>query len=259
VESQDEVGLYRATRARCPHGLSGGDLRIEGLGGRGCQVLVTVSRPDGTTARGLLDGDSPVFRVPSRVAPARVAPRYLALGIEHILTGPDHLAFVAALLLLVRTRRRLLATITAFTVGHSVTLAAASVGLLRVSPAPVEAAIALSILLVAYELGHPEHDTVTRRSPWLVAGAFGLLHGLGFAGALASVGLPRGDVALALLAFNAGVEAGQIVFVVSALAAAWVVQRATRFRPAAFSRVATYAIGALSTYWLLDRVAALAA
>ncbi len=258
LENHDEVGLYRATRARCALGLSGRDVRVEGLEGRGCQVLVTVSRADGISSRGMIDSAAPVFRVPARDVPARVAPRYLVLGVEHILTGPDHLAFVAALLLLVRTRRRLLATVTAFTVGHSITLAAASLGLLRASPAPVEAAIALSILLVAHELAHPERDTLTRRSPWLVAGVFGLLHGLGFAGALASVGLPRGDVALALLAFNVGVEAGQIAFIAVAMTAAWGILRTTRVRPEAWQRAGTYAIGALSMYWLLNRVAAMA-
>jgi hydrogenase/urease accessory protein HupE len=257
VEEQDVLGTFAASRAHCARGLEGRDIRVQGLAGRACQVLVTFLRADGSSARAMIDGHDPVFHVPPRSVAPRVTPRYLALGIEHILTGPDHLAFVAALMLLVRTRRRLLATITAFTVGHSVTLAAATLGLVHVSPAPVEASIALSIVLVALELAHPERDTVTRRAPWLVAGTFGLLHGLGFAGALAQVGLPRGDVPLALLAFNLGVEAGQVAFVVAALALASLARRAIRVRDGAPERLATYAIGALAMYWLIDRVATL--
>jgi hydrogenase/urease accessory protein HupE len=183
------------------------------------------------------------------------ARRYFVLGIEHNATGLDHLAFVLALLVLVRGRRRLVATITAFTVGHSLTLAAAVLGVLRVPAAPTEALIALSIVLVANEVAHPEHETLARRSPWLVAGLFGLVHGLGFASALSSTGLTRTDVPLALAMFNLGVEAGQLVFVAVVAAAAAV----TRVRDASLrrDRAVAYIVGSFGMYLAFDRLHAM--
>ena len=255
-DERDAIGLFHASRSHCDGGLAGGRISVDGL--RDCQVLLTLTRTDGSNVRAVLDREHPAFVVPAPGAPSRIATRYVLLGIEHILTGADHLAFVAALMLLVRTRRRLFATITAFTAGHSVTLAAATLGLVHVSSAPVEASIALSIVLVANEIAHPEHDSLSRRQPWLVAALFGLLHGLGFAGALSSVGLPRGEIPLALACFNGGVELGQIAFVLVALVVARIALRLPRVHPIALQRATVYAIGSLAMYWVIDRVVLLA-
>ena len=157
--------------------------------------------------------------MPEAPGPLMVLRAYVGLGVEHILFGIDHLLFVLCLLLLVRRLRQLLATITAFTLAHSITLAAATLGFIRVPTAPVEATIALSIVFLASELVRDEgrRGVVARYYPWLVAFSFGLLHGLGFAGALAEVGLPQGEIPLALFAFNVGVELGQLAFVTAVL------------------------------------------
>jgi len=183
-----------------------------------------------------------------------VAFDYARLGVEHILTGFDHLLFVVALTLLVRKRRPLLVTITAFTVAHSLTLAATVLGLVTVPAAPVEATIALSIVLVCAECLRPG-DSLTRRAPWLVAFAFGLLHGLGFASALMDIGLPDKHIPAALLCFNVGVELGQLTVIAAVLALRALATRLRLARPP-LSRSVVYAMGAVAAFWSLDRVAA---
>jgi hypothetical protein len=182
---------------------------------------------------------------------------YALLGVEHILTGWDHLLFVLGLVLLVGPGRMLLWTVTAFTAGHSITLALASLGLVNVPQGATEAAIALSIYLLAVELVRSSGGRVTfmQRAPWLVAGGFGLLHGLGFAGALAAVGLPQGEIPLALFAFNVGIELGQLAFVGTILAGMAALGRLRVTWPTWVSPAPAYAIGALAIYWFLERVA----
>jgi hydrogenase/urease accessory protein HupE len=185
---------------------------------------------------------------------------YLGLGVEHILFGVDHLLFVLCLLLLVREIRKLLATVTAFTLAHSITLAAATLGFVRVPAAPVEATIALSIVFLARELSRGEHlrSAVTRSYPWLVAFSFGLLHGLGFAGALAEVGLPQREIPLALFAFNVGVELGQLAFIATVL---FLVRgfRLLPLRMPSWSSVAAgYAIGSVAAFWVFARLSVVA-
>jgi len=184
---------------------------------------------------------------------------YTSLGIEHILLGVDHLLFVFALLLIVSDNRRLLLTITAFTIAHSITLAGATLGYIQLPQQPVEAIIALSILFLAMEIihGKNEHPGAAARWPWLIAFIFGLLHGFGFAGALAEVGLPQQAIPLALIFFNIGVELGQILFVATILFFGWILHRLKQ--PALLERsetVATYAIGSLSSFWLFERISA---
>jgi len=184
----------------------------------------------------------------------------LRLGIEHILGGIDHLLFVLALVLLVKGWKRLVGTITAFTVAHSITLAAATLGWVQMPGPPVEACIALSIALVAAELLRT-HDraSLALRWPWLIAFAFGLLHGLGFAGALREIGLPQQAIPLALFFFNAGVELGQLLFIAAVLAFAAAARPiARRFaRPPAWAwRVPPYAIGGVAGFWVIQRIAA---
>jgi len=188
---------------------------------------------------------------------------YFALGLDHIAGGIDHLLFVLALLLLIPDLRRLVGAITAFTVAHSITLAASTLNWVSLPMPPVEAVIALSIVFLACELlarqdGAPR---LSERHPWSVAFLFGLLHGMGFASALREIGVPEGDVALSLLAFNLGVEAGQILFVAIALAAFALLQRLVR-HPAArisdpnalVSVVLAYGIGSLAMFWTIERI-----
>jgi hydrogenase/urease accessory protein HupE len=205
--------------ATCPGGLVGGTIAIEGLSATQTDVLLRIQRPDGTEQTARLTPTSPSFVVEAVTGTFDVAGTYLALGIEHILLGIDHLLFVLALLILVTGWRRLVWTITAFTAAHSITLAAATLGFVRVAPGPVEAVIALSIVFVAMEIVRTRQGRpgVTESRPWIVAFAFGLLHGFGFAGALARIGLPENDIPIALLFFNVGVEAGQLLFVAAVL------------------------------------------
>ncbi|MEM8769960.1 MAG: HupE/UreJ family protein, partial [Pseudomonadota bacterium] len=191
------------------------------------------------------------------------AKRYTILGVEHILEGVDHLLFVLALLFVVSTNWKLIQTITAFTVAHSITLGLATLGYINMPSAPVEAAIALSIVFLCVEIVHTRRGrkSLTFSYPWIVAFAFGLLHGLGFAGALADIGLPPTEIPLALLFFNLGVEIGQLIFVFSVLAIlallrflAGVTRDSNVFLLG--ERVVVYAVGVTASFWLLERSAA---
>lgn len=254
-------------RVRCPGGLDGAAIRVAGLSGTLTDVLVRLERLDGTSQTARLTPSAPSFVVQPAPGPLEVARTYLLLGVEHILLGIDHLLFVLGLLLLVQGSWRILATVTAFTAAHSITLAAAALGLVHVPQQPVEAAIALSILFVASETARsageaPRSSTLAARWPWSVAFAFGLLHGLGFAGALAEVGLPQNTIPVALLFFNIGVELGQLIFIAGVLALMGFLRPAvTPHRSPATShwpllrRVLTYAIGGLAAFWVIERVA----
>ena len=228
-------------------------------------VLLTTTWADGTSASQMVTRKGAVITIDLALFQAgsgswlAAAERYLGLGVEHILLGIDHLLFVLALLLMVRSRWTLVKTITAFTVSHSITLALATLGVIAVPSRPVEAVIALSIVFVCVEIVHARQGRfgLTYSYPWLVAFAFGLLHGLGFAGALAEIGLPPSEIPLALLFFNIGVEMGQLIFVVAVLAAiaAWSrVSRPLRLPSRSWARgVPAYAIGTLATYWFIER------
>ena len=208
-------GILARWEITCPGGLMGKTLGVEGIATSRADVLLRVALADSARSAACSTPDQPSFLVPGAESRAGVVHGYARLGVEHILTGWDHLLFVLGLVLLVGPGRILLWTITAFTVGHSVTLALAALGMVRVPQGPMEAAIALSIYLLAVELIRNRAGRITfvQRAPWLVAGGFGLLHGLGFAGALAEVGLPQGEIPLALFAFNLGIELGQLAFV----------------------------------------------
>lgn len=253
------VERWRIERAG---GLVGQTVRIDGLAGGVTDVIVRVERRDGTSQTARLLPERPELVVEAPAGRGAVAWEYLRLGVEHILGGIDHLLFVLALLLIVRGGAEILGTITAFTVAHSLTLAAATLGVVHVPGPPVEAAVALSIVFVAAEVVHGLRGRpgLTARAPWVVAFGFGLLHGLGFAGALAEVGLPERAIPLALLAFNVGVELGQLAFVAAVLAASFVLVRARLRRrlpwPRALAYLPAYAIGAVATLWLIERVAA---
>lgn len=249
-------------RIRIDDGLAGRPVVFPELARVRIDVLVRVVRADGTEQLGRASMSEPTFIVAGRPSGWDVARSYTTLGVEHILAGVDHLLFVLALLILVDGVRRLVAAITAFTVAHSLTLAAAALGVVTLPGPPVEAAIALSIVFVAAEIVKAREGsaTVTQQRPWLVAFAFGLLHGLGFAGALAEVGLPQGAIPVALLAFNLGVEIGQLLFVAVVLLAIRLgrtIARRAGFRAPAWAwRVPPYAIGGIAAFWTIQRVAA---
>ena len=247
-------------RVQIDGGLAGKAIEFEGLANARIDVLVRLVRADGTTQLARLTPLEKRFEATASPGAFEVATTYTVLGVEHILLGFDHLLFVLALLILVDGTRRLIWTITAFTVAHSLTLAAASLGVLHVPGPPVEATIALSIVFVAGEIIHARQGRpgLTQRYPWIVSFGFGLLHGLGFAGALAEVGLPENSIPVALLFFNIGVEIGQLLFVAAVLGSIAVGSRlAARYalpRPAWLPLLAPYAIGGIASYWVFERV-----
>jgi hydrogenase/urease accessory protein HupE len=261
-------GAYVERRTiRRDRGLVGQAITIEGLSATTTDVLVRVESLAGAIQTERLSPTRTAFVVQATPGRGKVAITYLRLGVEHILFGFDHLLFVLALVILVREWRRVAVTVTAFTIAHSITLAAATLGFVNVPGPPVEAAIALSIMLVAVEILNARHGkpSFTERLPWLVAFSFGLLHGFGFAGALAEVGLPQHAIPVALLFFNVGVEIGQLVFVTGVLSLIWLLQRAaTQLLEAplikrAFDRLdvtAAYGIGIVAAYWLIERTTA---
>ncbi len=246
-------------RVRVAGGLTGKAIEFSGRSLAQIDVLARLTRRDGSVQLARILSVAPRFVVAGSPGAFEVVRTYTVLGIEHILMGFDHLLFVLALVILVRGTRRLLVTITAFTVAHSLTLAGAALGLVRVPGPPVEASIALSIVFVAVEIIHARRGriTVTQRYPWIVAFAFGLLHGFGFAGALAEVGLPQSTIPVALLFFNVGVEVGQVLFVGAVLTVAGLATRVLRVRPPDWlGYVPPYAIGGLASFWLLERLIA---
>ena len=241
-----------------PSGLAGKRIEFVGLQGTITDVLVRVEWLDGSSQVTRVLPSSPSFVVEATPGRFEVARTYLVLGIEHILTGIDHLLFVSGLLLLVTGVRRLLLTVSAFTLSHTVTLTLATLGFVHVPPAPVEAVIALSILFVAWEVirkkTHPAG--LAQQKPWLVAFSFGLLHGLGFAGGLSAAGLPAAHIPLALGFFSAGVEVGHFSFVGSALLVMAALRRWMSRLPSWSWRIAPYGIGGCASFWLIARIAA---
>jgi hypothetical protein len=240
-----------------PKGLNGESIEIESLQVTILDVLVRITFADGTSITQMLRPLAPSFVVHKDTKSHVDALGYVRLGIGHILFGIDHLLFVLGLLLIVPGARMLLKTITAFTVAHTATLALATFGVVRLAPTPIEAVIALSIVFLAAELAQYRRGIqgLTYRKPWLVAFAFGLLHGFGFAGTLARIGIPPHDIPLALFSFNVGVEAGQIGFVAVVLAFIYSLRTLEIQWPQWAYRVPPYAIGSLASFWFLQRCA----
>jgi hypothetical protein len=239
-----------------PNGLAGQRIEFPGLQLTITDALIRVEMLDGRTWTTLVRPSQPWFEVVRRQSWSTVAGKYCMLGIEHILTGVDHLLFVSGLLMLVSGFKRLVKTISAFTLSHSVTLSLATLGFVYIPPAPVEAVIALSIMFVAYEVLRSRENPLglAQRRPWLVAFSFGLLHGLGFAGGLSAAGLPAGQVPLALAFFSAGVEVGHFSFVATALLLMAALRRWNVWQPVWGWRVPAYAIGSLSAFWFIQRI-----
>lgn len=259
IAFQANAAYIERTSIACKGGLAGHAIGVDGLSGTMTDVLVRSVRADGSVQVARLSPSAPAFVFESTPRSLEVARAYTVLGVEHILGGIDHLLFVLGLMLLVRNKWLLVKTITAFTIAHSITLAAATLGWMRVSQPPVEAVIALSILFLASELAkqHRGDAGLMERYPWIVAFIFGLLHGFGFAGALREVGLPESDIPLALFTFNVGVELGQLLFVGTVLVALVVLRRFLTRVPAWMHAMPAYAIGTMASCWLLQRMAAL--
>ncbi len=263
VESGERVDGFasgasvRSWRIACTEGLAGTEIGFANLPSTMIDVLVQVSFLDGRYYTGLVRPGAPVFHVPTRDSEASVFGSYLALGVEHILLGWDHLLFVLGMVLLVTDYRRLLWAVTGFTAAHSVTLALATLDFVRVPGPPVEAVIALSIVFLAVEAiryRRTGDETLAIRAPWAVSMAIGLIHGLGFAGALSEYGLPAHARLISLLAFNLGVEAGQLIFIGALLLLGWVARRVDARLVPRVQYAATAFIGVCGSFWLVQRV-----
>ena len=242
---------------RCNEGLEDKTLFIEGLKSTGTDLLLRLELLSGVSHSKLFNPSKSSYRVPKDASSWQIVQTYTWLGITHILLGFDHLLFVFALLLIVKNMRRLLWTITAFTLAHSLTMVVATLGIVHLPSAPVEAIIALSILFLAMEIIHEKQGKIglTSRYPWIIAFIFGLLHGFGFAGALAEIGLPQQAITLALIFFNIGVELGQLMFVATIVFIVVMLQRLRT--PALLNKLQTtvvYMIGGISAFWLIERI-----
>ncbi|MCY4635795.1 MAG: HupE/UreJ family protein [Acidobacteria bacterium] len=237
-------------------GLMGAEISVDGLPRTLTDVLLRVRLLDGTSVDHLLRSEAPRVVLSSGSGGGAAVPAYLLLGIEHLLFGFDHILFVVGLLFFVHRPLQLVQVVTAFTAAHSVTLALSSLGVVTLSQRAVEAAIALSILFLAVELarGARSEQSVMARSPWAIAFGFGLLHGFGFAGALAEIGLPESARAMALLLFNVGVEIGQLAIVGVLLALLQTVRIWRVPVPAFAAQMPIYVMGTVSAYWLVERV-----
>jgi hydrogenase/urease accessory protein HupE len=251
---------------RCDRGLSG---RVVGIVfptvNPSLSTLYKIKLANGEEHTRILKPSETSWTVPDAEDPFAVATQYTWLGIEHIWIGIDHLLFVACLLFIARGTRRLLITITGFTVAHSITLALSALDIVRIPTPPVEAAIALSVVFMAWEIAKGNDESLTYRYPVAVSSSFGLLHGFGFAAVLRDIGLPQTELPTALLFFNVGVEIGQILFIVALLAAFVLLRpvfvrllRAARDSDVHWSSLTTpasYLIGSVASYWMIQRIA----
>lgn len=258
-KTEPEIGLLdgaAVTRwiVRCD--MQTGEIRISGLERTLTDVFVKIIYLDGSNRTAVLKPSSPTLDLSTVEAAA--APAYVRLGFEHILSGPDHLLFVAGLLVLVRLRKLVL-VITAFTLAHSLTLALTMLGWVELAPAPVETLIAISIVLIAVEAlnAMDGRESYASRWPWLISFCFGLLHGFGFAGALGEIGLPENAELAALFFFNVGVEIGQLAFICLLLAIVWCIGRIAIAKLDTLKRVTAYAVGSAGAFWTFERLGTL--
>ena len=261
---QNAVGAGLETMlVSCPAGLEGQRIGVQyKLFNPSLSTLFRLSSASGSTRTAVVPPDHAEWLVPPATNWRNVARDYFILGLKHIWSGIDHLLFVAGLLLLARTARRVAVAVTGFTLAHSVTLSLSALGFVRLPVAPIEAGIALSILFLAREIARPNPESFARRFPLVVSSSFGLLHGFGFAAALSEVGIPRNEIAAALLFFNAGVEVGQLVFIAcvcALIAVGYGAARLAGMQPVrlALNRVqviGAYALGVPASFWLLQRL-----
>lgn len=241
---------------KCAGGLIGKTVGVENIASSKADVLLRIQLLDGRSITHVLTAGESSFVIPERQSSLSVFKTYLILGTGHILEGFDHLLFILGLVLIVGWSRQLLWTVTAFTAGHSITLALAALGFVHVPQQLTEAAIAVSIYFLAIELyrSFKSRNTLMNCYPWIIAGLFGLLHGLGFAGALSEVGLPQTDIPLALFSFNVGIEIGQLLFVGLVLIVWVLLKRAPFTWPRIAKFLPAYLIGSLAVFWFLERI-----
>lgn len=250
---QEGTGELVQMQLICEGGVLGGTVSVSGLGANQSSALLRLHLQGGIFHQAVFTAEKPNFQVPLEGSAGTVALDYSWLGAEHIWAGPDHLLFVMGLLILVGWNRRLIYTVTSFTVGHSVTLAMVTLGVFDYPVALVEFLIALSIFVLAVELARQEGESTLWRHPWWLAGIFGLLHGMGFAGALAETGLPQSNVPLALLFFNIGIELGQLAFIAVLVVAVGVLQKWVGRGLSAWRLAPVYVLGGLSAMWCFER------
>lgn len=253
VQEGTGVVIQRVIDCAGESGLVGQQLAVSGLAENQASVMLTLNLRDEVSYQQVLTAAAPSYVIPRRPDISSVVFDYSWLGAEHIWAGLDHLLFVFGLLLLVANGRRLVLTITAFTLGHSVTLAMVTLGVFDYPVALVEFLIAVSIFVLALELSRQGQQSRLWRQPWWLAAAFGLLHGMGFAGALAETGLPQGKVPVALLFFNIGIELGQLAFIAVLLVLWQLLKRLTGERALAWRPLPIYFLGTLSAMWCIER------
>jgi hydrogenase/urease accessory protein HupE len=227
-------------------------------------TVIRITWMSGQVQTGVLGPEQATWTVPDKETVSGVSRHYFGLGMSHIFSGYDHLLFLICVLFIARTPRRIIATVTGFTLAHSVTLALAALGVIHVSVLLVEALIALSIVFVAAEIARNNKETLTFQYPFAVTGVFGLLHGLGFASVLGEIGLPQTQLPLALLLFNVGIEVGQLIIVAAVLLPIFLFKKPlARFfesgslSPATLRLAAIYPVGLLAAYWMFDRMGGL--
>lgn len=267
IQKSEPIGAFiggayieRSTISR-QDGLAGGEVAIEGLQRVSTDVLVRIQRLDGTSETARLNASSTSFFVKGAPQFWDVVNTYLVFGVEHILNGFDHLLFVTCLIFIAGSWRRILITVTGFTLAHSITLTLAGLELARLPLPPIEATIALSIIFLAREIVLNRRDTLTWRYPVTVSVTFGLLHGFGFASALSEIGLPKTEIPTALLAFNVGVEIGQILFVATMLVVFWLIAKGLKVMQSGsagwlqkIERPMAYGTGSIAMFWTVERV-----
>jgi hydrogenase/urease accessory protein HupE len=252
-KTKDETAVITTVDLRCePPNMVGAVIRVDGLSLSSINVVVRIVRPDGDVYHTILNARTPQFTITAQEDQPHSFFEYLALGVEHLLTGWDHLTFVLGLLILFGWHRRLIAAVTAFTVGHSLTLALSVLGIVSLPTALVEALIAMTIVVLALEIHSGQHGPVWKH-PWTLPGALGLLHGLGFASVLFDAGLPTDEIPLALLGFNLGLEVGQLGVIAAAGLTFAVVRRVLPPSWQGNRTVPAYVIGSLAAFWVIER------
>jgi len=260
VESQKPTlqshAILHRSKIQCGKDMVGSVFGAQSIASSKANVLFRLSLADGRQFRSILSPETPWFKIPEKLSRMQVFKDYCSLGVRHILEGLDHLLFILGLLLLVQGMGQLLKTITAFTLGHSITLSLAALGWIGIPQAAMEVLIALSLLYLAFELTRKGLGKISfmGQHPWVLAASFGLLHGMGFAGALMEVGLPQGEIFLGLLGFNLGIEIGQLLFIAGIGVVAWLMGKIKIIPLETIKRISIYGIGSLSVFWLYDRV-----
>ena len=254
--TDDEIAIVETVELRCePPDMLGTVIEVDGFADSSINVVLRLVREDGTVHHSILDAGTPSLTIARPEDESHSFFEYLALGVEHLLTGWDHLTFVLGLMLLFGWHRRLIAAVTAFTLGHSLTLALSVLGIVSLPMALVEASIAMTIVVLALELQSGQHGPVWRH-PWTLPGALGLLHGLGFASVLFDAGLPADEIPVALLGFNLGLELGQLGVIALAGACFAAIRSLLPANWQADRGIAAYAIGSLAAYWVIERTLA---